>query len=278
MQRRGRTFFQLEGLQPDWASRWLQLAVWAGMVGLIFVVIGPFGGGLFGLLDWLLFEGEPDFVGGLIASGQGDLLAGVILGLILGIAVAGLGNRVQAGRSVSNQGIRTSLRNALRFGGIGVPLVITALWLIAAVLPDETALGSGAAGGTQRAGASRPLLQRWREREKIDGRGSAFPRVGRILSQSLERWSRIAARAGAPGGAAAPRDPAQPQGGAEPAGAGAASGSSVAQRAVSERASTAEFAVRGRSPYPQQVLFSDHLTPLEPCHDGPVFRRRDTAE
>ena len=85
IQRRGRTLFQVEDVQPDWGSLWVQFPVWVVIAVSVFVFLGLDGGGLMGLLNWLLFGTAPGLVDGLIRSGQlGALVGGhLVVGAVI---------------------------------------------------------------------------------------------------------------------------------------------------------------------------------------------------
>ena len=90
---------------------------------------------LFAGATWWLSSGTDAVIPGLVY--------GLIIGLLIALFMAGFGNRVYTQRLRPNQGIRTSLRNGLRLGGVGVPMLLSAVWLATLVLPDDGPLGTG---------------------------------------------------------------------------------------------------------------------------------------
>jgi hypothetical protein len=65
---------------------------------------------------------------------------GSFLGTVIASVVAGLGSRVSDSRSRPNQGFRTSLRNGLRLGILGVPPLLLVVWISGMLLPADTPL------------------------------------------------------------------------------------------------------------------------------------------
>jgi hypothetical protein len=93
----------------------------------LWLAAGAVGGAL---LDWLL--------GG--ADRALRLVLGAVLGIAVGLLFAGISSRIADQRNRPNQGFRTSLRNGLRLGVLGVPFVLLVDWLSAWLLPDSPLL------------------------------------------------------------------------------------------------------------------------------------------
>jgi len=75
--------------------------------------------------------------GGADRALQG-LVVGAVLGIACGLLFAGISSRIAGQRNRPNLGYRTSLRNGLRLGALGVPFVLLVGWLSVWLLPPDS--------------------------------------------------------------------------------------------------------------------------------------------
>jgi hypothetical protein len=112
--------------QVSWS--WAKFRRSAPMQVPVWLAVNAVGGALLG---WLLSGPDRALLG---------LVFGIPTGIGVGLLVAGTRRRITDQRNRPNQGFRTSLRNGMRLGVLGVPLALLVGWLSAWLLPPDSPL------------------------------------------------------------------------------------------------------------------------------------------